>query len=79
MALGKPIITTSEGARGVNVIHDEHVIIADSPKDFVDAMLELNNNTEKRIRLGTAARDFVIDNFGEEIISTRILEFITSI
>ena len=79
MALGKPIITTSEGARGVNVIHDEHVIIADSPKDFVDAMLELNNNTEKRIRLGSAARDFVIDNFSEEIISTRILEFITSI
>lgn len=79
MALGKPIITTSEGARGVNVIHDEHVIIADSPKDFVDAMLELNNNAEKRIRLGTAARDFVIDNFSEEIISTRILEFITSI
>ena len=79
MALGKPIITTNEGARGVNVEHNKHVIIADTPAEFAEAMSRLKEDQNKRIELGTAARSFVIDNFGEEKISNRIFEFITSI
>lgn len=79
MALGKPIITTSEGARGIQVEHNKHVIIADTPHEFAQAMLLLQNDENKRIQLGKAAHTFVIDNFGEEKISNYIFEFITSI
>jgi glycosyltransferase involved in cell wall biosynthesis len=79
MAMGKPIITTTEGARGVLVEHNKHVLIADSPEQFAQAMLELKTDENKRIQLGKAARSFVIDNFGEEKISNRIFEFIRSI
>jgi glycosyltransferase involved in cell wall biosynthesis len=79
MALGKPIITTSEGARGMQVEHNKHVIIADTPNEFAKAMILLQNDENKRIQLGKAARTFVIDNFGEEKISNHIFEFITSI
>ena len=79
MALGKPIITTSEGARGVNVEHNKHVLIADTPDEFAKAMNILQSDENKRIQLGKEAHSFVIDNFGEEKISNRIFEFIQSI
>jgi len=79
MALGKPIITTTEGARGMDVEHNTHVLIADTPKAFAEAMIYLKNDKNKRIQLGTAARSFVIDNFGEDKISNHIFEFIKTI
>lgn len=79
MAFGKPIITTTEGARGIEVKHNKHVLIADTPEEFAHAMITLRADEHKRNQLGKEARSFVIDNFGEENISNRIIEFIQSI
>ena len=75
MALGKPIITTTEGARGIEVKHNKHLLIADTPEEFARAMITLRADEHKRNQLGNAARSFVNDNFGEENISKRIFEF----
>jgi glycosyltransferase involved in cell wall biosynthesis len=77
MAMGKPIVTTSEGARGVNVVHGTHVLIADTPEAFKEAMLKFMNDEILRKDIGFAAYQFVINNFDENILTNRLVEFIT--
>jgi glycosyltransferase involved in cell wall biosynthesis len=77
MALGKPIVTTSEGAKGVNVLSGTHVLIADTPEEFKSAMIKLMNDEILRKDLGFAAYQFVINNFDENILTNRLVEFIT--
>lgn len=76
MAQGKPIITTSEGASGIDVIHQEHVLIADNANDFAKAMELLAKDETLRIKLGTNAKSFIASHFGESIISKKLSEFI---
>lgn len=76
LAMGKPIVTTSEGVRGVEVKHRKEVLIADSPSDFRKAMYELHMDKKLRISLGQQGKKFVIDNFGEEKVTRRLIAFI---
>jgi len=36
MAMGKALVTTSIGVRGINATHGDHLCIADSPLKFAD-------------------------------------------
>lgn len=44
MAHGIPVVTTPAGAQGMEIIDRENVMIADSPKKFAEAVLELLND-----------------------------------
>jgi len=35
---GLPVVSTSIGAEGTGLVHGEHILIADSPNDFADAL-----------------------------------------
>ncbi len=76
MAMGKPIISTTEGVRGVPVENGKHVIIADEPKEYRSAMYELSLSKELRKKLGSNAKQFVIHNFGEDKVTRRLIAFI---
>ena len=41
MALGTPVVATSKGAEGLNVVDNEHLFIADSPAEFADRVIRL--------------------------------------
>lgn len=79
MALGKPIITTSEGARGVTIENGEHVLIADTAKDFQDAMLLLSSDQVLREKLGKNGQAYVKEHFSEQKITNKLLEFLSKI
>ncbi len=72
MACGLPIVTTTAGAAGVAVKHDEHVWIADTPDEFAKAVSELLKNSGMARRLGTAARALALEY--DWSISTQLLE-----
>src|SRR5690554_2584559 len=76
MALGKPIITTTERARGVGVQHEKEVLIADHPDDFRKQMNKLSQNKELRQSLGNTAKTFVTENFNKEKLTEKLIEFI---
>ena len=59
MAMGKPVVTTSIGVRGIEVTHCEHLCIADNPVKFADQVEALLLDTAKRRRMGHQAREFV--------------------
>jgi glycosyltransferase involved in cell wall biosynthesis len=49
MAAGKAIVSTSVGAEGLDVTHDENILLADDAQSFADATIKfLLNETERR-------------------------------
>ncbi len=59
MAMGKAIVSTPVGAEGLPVRDGEHVVLADKPEAFADAVVRLLDDTEGRGALERAARRFV--------------------
>lgn len=75
MALGKAIITTSKGIEGIECNNGKEVIIADSPEEFVKAILKVATSKEKCLKIGSAARQFALDHFSIEKCATAMIQF----
>jgi glycosyltransferase involved in cell wall biosynthesis len=41
MALRTPVVATSKGAEGLDVVHGEHLLLADTPQEFADVIVRL--------------------------------------
>ncbi len=63
MAMGKATVSTSIGAEGLPVQSGENILLADTPKDFADAVISLFRDASQRRRLGNAARTLVEENY----------------
>lgn len=55
-AVGRPIVTTSIGAEGLELKHNDNCLIADTPASFASACLCLLQNAELRHKLAYNAR-----------------------
>jgi len=59
MALGTPVVATTKGAEGLDVIDGEHLLLADDAETFAARTLDLLHNPILRQRLATRARQRV--------------------
>ena len=59
MAYGIPVVTTRMGAEGIEVVHGEHVLVADDPGAFAEAVTALLGQPELRARLARRAHELV--------------------
>ncbi len=59
LALGKPVVTTSMGADGIDLLAGEQALLADTPAEFAGAVLSLLDDPPRRQALATAGRVFV--------------------
>ena len=64
--MGKAVVTTSIGARGIDVTPGENIIIADEPMVFAQQVVELLNNEQLRRRIGYSARKLVESQYSWE-------------
>jgi glycosyltransferase involved in cell wall biosynthesis len=55
-AAGLPVVSTSLGAEGLPGLHGEHLLIADSPVQFADAVSSVLKSSELRDRLARNGR-----------------------
>jgi glycosyltransferase involved in cell wall biosynthesis len=51
LSMKKPIVTTSIGCEGIEVVSGESVLIADEPQAFADEVIRLLHDAELRSRL----------------------------
>lgn len=72
MALGRPVISTSIGCEGLDVVDGKHLLIADTPKQFVEKTLLLLRDTNLRQRISEAARKLVVARYDWDVIAQRL-------
>ena len=75
MALGKPVITTTIGAEGINAVSGEQLIIADDEESFYTAVVNLMNNPDFCKSIGQQAWELVFKNYNNIDIASSLAEF----
>lgn len=79
LALGKVIITTSIGAEGIDYTDGENILIADTPKEFLEKIEFVQNNKDEIIRIGENARKLAEEAFDTSKIIEKLLNFYNGI
>lgn len=51
LALGTPVVSTQKGVEGLALVHEQHLLVADTPADFASATLRLLSDPIVRERL----------------------------
>ncbi len=64
LAIGCPVVSTTLGAQGLELVHDEHILLADSPADFAAAIRRLAGDAALRERLRVAGRARILERYG---------------
>jgi glycosyltransferase involved in cell wall biosynthesis len=79
MALGKTVISTTIGAEGIKYEDGVNIIIADTEKEFLDAITKLNNNPELIDIIGRNARINVEKHYDNSVLSKNLVSFYKSL
>ncbi|MFQ5812562.1 MAG: glycosyltransferase [Anaerolineae bacterium] len=73
LALGKPIVSTSLGCEGFEDLESgRELLVADTPEEFAQRVIELLSDAPRRERLGRAARRFVEERYDWRLIVPRL-------
>ena len=62
MAMGVPVVASRAAAGGVDAVPGEHLLVADSPSEQLDAIASLLEDPGRRARLSQAARARVLSH-----------------
>jgi glycosyltransferase involved in cell wall biosynthesis len=79
MALRTPVVSTSKGAEGLGLRHNEHIMIADTPEDFAQEVIGLLVSPQLRDRLTSNAYQLVSKRFDWATVMPRFLNILERI
>jgi len=71
-ASGMAVISTTLGYEGINCKPGYHLLVADTPEEFVAAIDRLLEDGEERQRLGQNARDLVCSEYSQEAFASNV-------
>ena len=74
MATGRPVISTSIGCEGLNLVDNEQILIADDPASFAQKSIELLTNPSLRKQISTNSRRFMESCYDWSVIVERLIE-----
>ena len=63
MAMGKAVVSTTIGAEGLPVRHNESIVLADGPEEFARQTVNLLRSPERRQQIGAAAHKMVTEKY----------------
>ncbi|HWY38213.1 MAG TPA: glycosyltransferase family 4 protein [Bacteroidia bacterium] len=75
MAYAKPIVSTSIGAEGIAVTSGKNCLLADTPDDFANAVVEILTSKEKKELLSKEARAFTEQFYDNTAIVKKLTDF----
>jgi len=79
MMLGKIIISTSIGAESLVYKNQENIIIANSPKEFIEAISKCVTNKQFCLNIGENAKVNAENNYDNNKLNNRLIEFYKSL
>lgn len=74
MGMGRAVVSTTIGAEGLPVTHGRDVLIADTPREFADAVISLLRDPARRVQLEQAARDLVVTHYDWSAVAGQLEE-----
>jgi glycosyltransferase involved in cell wall biosynthesis len=74
MALGKPVVATPLGARGIAATPGEHLLLAEDAAAFADALVRCARDRELAGRLGAAARRLIEERYDARRLAVGLAE-----
>ena len=79
MALGRPVVSTSIGCEGLDVVDGQHLLIADDPQQFADKTVRLLTDSTLYKRIAAEAREFVVTRHDRDVIAGQLLDVYTKV
>ena len=76
MSLGKCIISTSIGIKGINCCNNKNILIANTENEFIETMCFCIQNPNKVNEIGNEAKKYARDNFSKEHITNELKKII---
>jgi glycosyltransferase involved in cell wall biosynthesis len=75
LSMGKPMVSTALGCEGIDVVHGEHLLIADDAEAFAGAVLDLMTQPELAGRLAGQGRDLMLRQYRWEAAAQELEAF----
>ena len=72
MATAKAVVSTTVGAEGLDVVSEEHLVLADEPGQIVEACQRLLTSGDLADRIRNKARSLVLAKYEASTIGRRI-------
>ena len=79
LAMRKPIVSTSIGAEGLHVSHNENILLADSPQQFVESIQMILTNEQMRESMADKGQRLVEQQYSWDSIAHDLELFLKSI
>ncbi len=77
LSYGVPMVSTTIGAEGMNIINEEHSYITDNPNQFAKYILQLYSDKETWQKFSVEGKQLISSQYSSELMRQR-LEFILS-
>ncbi len=74
LSLGKHIVSTSIGAQGIDAVHGKHILIADTPQAFANAILEIMQG--QHISIGSNAYNLAMTHYNKANLFTQLNNYL---
>jgi glycosyltransferase involved in cell wall biosynthesis len=75
LAAGNIIITTSKGLEGIPAQHGKHLLVADTPGDFIESVEKIISEVYQLHEISDNAQQFISDNFDNFALTNALLSF----
>jgi sugar transferase (PEP-CTERM/EpsH1 system associated) len=79
LAMRRAVVSTSIGCEGLSVVPGEHLVVADQPEAFAQAVVTLMNEPELRKKFGNAGRELVEAAYSWERCGSQLLNVLQKI
>ena len=74
MALGRPVVSTTIGCEGLDVVDGEHLLIADTPEQFAEKTVRLLTDRQLYQHIAANGRQLVEDRYDWDKIAGRLMD-----
>lgn len=77
LTLGRPIVSTTIGAEGLDLRHGEDLLIADTPYDFAQACIRIARDSAFTSEMLTQGRRKFIERYSDDVVRERLRELMS--
>jgi glycosyltransferase involved in cell wall biosynthesis len=70
-ARGVPVVSTPIGIEGIDAVHEQHALVADTPQAFAEATARVLHDRQLAERLSLAARRLVVERYDSRAVGQR--------